>query len=357
MNNNMKAVVTTGNGGFEKLVFQELPVPKPGVGEVLIRVLAAGINNTDINTRLGWYSRSVTSATGKGGDAGSSCGASDGGWSSKTPFPLVQGADCCGIVVSAGGEAGSNLLDRRVLVRPTMRKRGFDSLEQQWLGCDFDGAYAQYVKVPVSEVFPIRSDWCDEQLGAIPCAWGTSESMLHKAGVKAGDTVLVTGASGGVGSASIQLAKRRGARVIAVASVAKHSEVEGLGADELLDKTDNPLEALGERSVDVVLDLVAGDSFSALIKTLKPGGRLVSSGAIAGPIVELDMRDIYLKDLTLIGSTAWDEPVFANLIAYIEQGDVQPPPVQTFPLERVVEAQQAFMEKQFVGKLVLLPPE
>ncbi len=224
------------------------------------------------------------------------------------------------------------------------------------MGSNFDGAFAQYVKVPASEVFPVACDWPDAALATIPCAYGTSENMLHRAGVKAGDTVLATGASGGVGSATVQLAKRRGARVIAVTSAAKMDQVAALGADQVLDRGGDLLDRLGEEAVDVVVDNVAGDGFPTMLKALKRGGRLVSSGAIAGPIVDLDMRDMYLKDLTLIGSTGWDEPVFPDLIGYIERGEIRPLLAKTYPLKDIAAAQEAFIAKRHIGNFALIPP-
>ena len=113
---------------------------------------------------------------------------------------------------------------------------------------------------------------------------------------------------------------------------------------------------LGERSVDVVVDNVAGPSFPQMLKILKPGGRYVSSGAIAGPIVELDMRDMYLKDITLIGCTGWDEPVFPNLISYIEKNEIRPLLAKTFPLKDIALAQEEFLQKKHFGNFVLIPP-
>lgn len=352
----MKAIVTTGNGGYEKLVYKDVAVPEIMRGEVLIKVLAAGINNTEINTRLGWYSSSVTESTNETSDEESTIQSTDGGWNKQTPFPFIQGTDCCGQVVSTAEDVDSNLLGKRVLIRPCIREYGFNSLDNVWMGSDFDGAFAQYVKIRASEVFPITCDWTDAELGTIPCAYGTSENMLRKAKLKAGETVLITGASGGVGSATVQLAKRRGARVVAIAGEEKHDAVVKIGADMLLGRSANLLEELGEQTVDVVVDNVAGNEFPSMLKVLKRGGRLVSSGAIAGPVVELDMRDMYLKDVTLIGTTVWDEPVFSNLVRYIEQGEIRPVLAKTFPLSSIVEAQKEFLMKKHVGKFVLIPP-
>ncbi len=355
----MTAVVTTGNGGYETLEVRQVPVPDPGDGEVRIRVLAAGINNTEINTRLGWYSSSTTGSTDDAatattaatGEGDRPAAPADGGWSAPTPFPLIQGTDCCGAVDDVGRGVDPALVGRRVVVRPCMRREGFSSMDTIWMGSDFDGAFAEYVTVPAAEVFPVDCQWTDAELGAIPCAYGTAENMLHRADVRTGDHVLVTGASGGVGSATVQLARRRGARVTAITTPAKAEAVRELGADDVLLRGTTP----PSDTFDVAVDNVAGSGFGAVLAALRRGGRYVSSGAIAGPVVELDLRTVYLRDLRLIGCTAWDEPVFSNLIGYVERGEIRPAVARTFPLHEIVAAQQAFLRKDHVGKFVLIP--
>ncbi len=304
----MKAVVTAGNGGSDRLVYRDVARPVPAQTEVLVQVLAAGMNNTEINTRLGWYSSSVTAGT-----EGAASTAQDdptqkpdGGWNAGTPFPFIQGTDCCGIVVEVAGDTDKHLMGRRVLVRACMRPNGFSSPDNIWLGSDFDGAFAQFLKVPACEVFPIDCDWSDAELATIPCAYGTAENMVNRAGIGTGMRVLVAGASGGVGSAVVQLAKRRGAYVIAIAAHAKMDQLRALGADRVIERDADPVEALGKDSVDVVVDNVAGSQFGAMLAVLRRSGKYVSSGAISGPIVALDMRVFYLKELTLIGCTGWD---------------------------------------------------
>ena len=354
----MKAVVTTGNGGYDKLQYCDVPVPTLGPGEVLLQVLAAGVNNTEVNTRLGWYSASVTTDTASAATAqeASAVTKADGGWNAATPFPFIQGTDCCGRVVAVAPGGDERLIGSRVLVRPCMRPDGFGSMNNIWMASDFDGAFAQFVKVPACEVFAVHSDWSDAELGSIPCAYGTAENMLHRARVGQGEHVLIAGASGGVGSAAVQLAKRRGARVSAIAGKSKMDAVRLIGADQVIDRQHDIVSILGEDSVDVVIDNVAGPAFGDLLKVLKRGGRYASSGAIGGPLVTLDMRTFYLKDLTLIGCTAWDEPVFPNLIGYIERGELRPLVAKTFRLDQIAQAQREFLEKAHVGKFVLLPP-
>lgn len=354
----MKAVLTTGNGGYEKLEYRDVPIPKPAQGEVLIQVLAAGVNNTEINTRLGWYSSSVKTGTDTlgGDDDESGRQKADGGWNKATPFPFIQGTDCCGKIVTVGPGADGSTIGSRVLVRSCSRTHGWDNLENIWIASDFDGAFAQFVKIAAEEVFPVNCDWTDAELGTIPCAYGTAENMIHRAKVTDTDHVLVAGASGGVGSAVVQLAKRRGARVTAIAGKEKMEAVQEIGADRVIPRGEDVVEALGEKSVNVVIDNVAGPTFDEMMQVLKTGGRYASSGAIAGPLVSLDMRVFYLKDLTLIGCTAWDKPVFPNLISSIEKGEIKPLLAKTFPLEKIAEAQQEFTKKVHVGKIVLIPP-
>ena len=179
--------------------------------------------------------------------------------------------------------------------------------------------------------------------------------MLHRAKLTVGERVLVAGASGGVGSAAVQLAKRRGAHVVGIAARNKFDLMAPVGCDQLIARGDDLIAALGENSIDLVVDNVAGGGFGAMLNVLKRGGRYVSSGAIGGPLVNLDMRDFYLKDLTLIGCTAWDEPVFPNLVSYIERSEIKPLLAKVFPLEKIVEAQREFLEKRHVGNFVLIP--
>ncbi len=179
----MKAVVTTGNGGYDKLAYREVPIPTLEAGEVLLQVLAAGVNNTEINTRVGWYSSTVTAGTEDTACAEEKTATkkADGGWNKETPFPFIQGTDCCGRIVAVAPGGDESTIGTRVLVRSCMRPLGFGSMENVWMGSDFDGAFAQFVKVPAGEVFAVDCDWSDAELGTIPCAYGTAENMVHRA--------------------------------------------------------------------------------------------------------------------------------------------------------------------------------
>jgi NADPH:quinone reductase-like Zn-dependent oxidoreductase len=353
----MRAVLLTGHGGYEELAYRDdVPVPEIAPGEVLIEVAAAGVNNTDVNTRIGWYSKGVRAATEEGAREGfSGTAPDDSSWAGAgILFPRIQGADCCGRIVAVGERVDKSRLGERVLVRPVMRAPDAPPPACWTLGSERDGAFAEYVAVPAREVFRVDCDWNDAELASIPCAFSTAENLLHRAGVSAGERVLLTGASGGVGSAAVQLAKRRGAEVIAVAGEAKLDEVLDLGADTVVPRGTDLLGELGAESVDVVVDVVGGSAWPALIGVLRPGGRLATAGAIAGPIVELDLRTLYLKDLTLIGATYQDEAVFSNLVGYVERGEIRAVVAKTYPLHEIVQAQRDFVAKQFTGKLVLM---
>lgn len=357
----MQAVMLTGVGGFDKLEFRkEVAVPTPGPGEVLIRVGAAGVNNTDINTRIGWYSKSVTSDTNAGGAGGfEAVDPKDANWQGASlDFPRIQGADCCGRIVAVGAGVDAGRLGERVIVRNMLRTYvDYRPFECWTLGSECDGAFAQFVKAPARESYRVDCEWSDAELATIPCAYSTAENMLQRANLSAGERVLITGASGGVGSAAVQLAKRRGAHVIAVASASKAEAVKALGASQMIPRGDSLIAALGENSVHVVVDLVAGPQWPELLDLLAIGGRYACAGAIAGPLVELDVRTLYLKDLTMLGCTFQEDVVFENLVTYIEQGEIRPVVAGTYPLNEIRTAQEAFLSKGFVGKLVLLPED
>jgi len=225
-----------------------------------------------------------------------------------------------------------------------------------YLGSECDGGFAQFVAVPADYAWKIESPLSDAELASFPCSYSTAENLLTRSRLCDGETVLVTGASGGVGSAAVQLARRRGARVLAVAGAAKADSVRALGADAVIPRGDDLTQAVGRNRVDVVVDLVAGAQWPQLLEVLRPGGRYAASGAIAGPIVELDVRTLYLKDLSLFGCTVLDSQVFGHLVRYIEQGEIKPVIAATFPLSEIVRAQEAFLSKQHTGKIVLVPP-
>ncbi|MGB2534310.1 MAG: alcohol dehydrogenase family protein [Candidatus Puniceispirillum sp.] len=339
----MKGVVLLGHGGPDMLAYRhDLPVPQPQAGDVLIKIHAAGVNNTDINTRLAWYSKS---------DAAEE----DASWAgAPLNFPLIQGVDACGEIVAIGKGVSPDRIGERVLVEPCLYEATGRKLDQPWFfGSECNGAFAEYSVVASRHAHKISSNLTSIELASFPCSYSTAENMLTRADVKAGDIVLVTGASGGVGSAAIQLAKARGAVVYAVTSPAKQAAIKDLGADLVLDRNVSLRETLGADSVDIVIDLVAGAGWPELLDMLRRHGRYAVAGAVAGPLVELDVRTLYLKDLSFFGCTALDVGVFANLVTLIETGAIKPLVAETFPLKDIAKAQQTFAEKNYIGKIVL----
>ena len=339
----MNAVLLTGHGGLEKLEYKtDIPVPVTKDDEVLIKVAAAGINNTDINTRTAWYSKYKSNA--------------GGSWSgAPLNFPRIQGADVCGEIVSTGSKVNKSRIEERVIAR-TMQTdpKNPQSPNMITLGSEFNGAFAQYVTIRSSETFSVNCKWSDAELGSIPCSYSTAEGLLHR--VKLGaEKIFINGASGGVGSAVIQLAKIRKAHITAQCSSSKINEIKKIGANESVSRESDLVKELGKNKFDVVIDLVSGENWSQLLEILKPGGRYATSGAIAGPMVSLDIRTLYLKDLTFYGCTYQPIEVFKNLIKYIEKGEIKPLVAKTYPLKEIKKAQEDFLLKKHVGKLVLLP--
>lgn len=327
----MRAVVLTGHGGFECLSLRDdVTMPIPGPDEVLLRVTAAAVNNTDINTRVGWYA--------------------GGGWTGSFEFPRIQGIDACGLIASVGSGVARTRLGQRVIVEPCWRRPG---QPVRFFGSEVDGAFAEFAIVPEQYAHAVNSELTDVELASFPCAYSTAENMLTRTRVVTGERVLVTGASGGVGSAAVQLAVARGATVAAIAGSDKHSQMRTIGAAEVADRDADLVAAFGTDMFDVVIDVVGGAAWPSLLTVLRPGGRYATAGAIAGPDVALDLRTMYLKDLTLFGCTVLDDGVFARLVRRIENGSIRPLIAAVMPLHDIVAAQQLFLSKRHVGKIVL----
>jgi NADPH:quinone reductase-like Zn-dependent oxidoreductase len=231
--------------------------------------------------------------------------------------------------------------------------RGVNCYDIRYFGSEVDGAFADYACVPAANAYEVKSPLSDVELASFPCAYATAENILTRIVLAAGERVLITGASGGVGSAAVQLAKRRGAEVVAMAGPDKAEAVRALGASHTVPRDADLVALFGHEHFDAAVDVVGGAQFGAMLSSLKCGGRCGVSGAISGPIVDLDLRTLYLKDLRLIGCTVLEPEVFPNLISYIEAGEIKPLVAATFPLEDIVAAQELFLTKHHVGKIVL----
>lgn len=356
----MRAVVLVGHGGLDMLSYREdWPRPEPAAGEVLIRVHACGLNNTDINTRTAWYARGVASGTAENA-VQSIEAAGAGSWGDRMQqFPRIQGADVSGIIVAVGHGVQSTRIGERVLVDPWLLGRGdwMDAKRSDYFGSECDGGFADFTTVRSENAIAVNSSLSHAQLATFPCAYGTAENLISRADLRPGDTVAVAGASGGVGSAAIQLCRLRGARVIAIAAASKASALTDLGAHAVVDRDADNLEgALREAAggaIDVALDVVGGRTFMHLINALRQGGRYCSAGAISGPMAEFDLRQMIYKDLKLSGATIVPPGTMQRIVRLIEQRALRPVLAQCFDLRELAKAQQVFMAKKHVGNIVV----
>ncbi|QZY30485.1 zinc-binding dehydrogenase [Nocardioides coralli] len=341
----MRAVVLTAHGGPEVLEVRDVPRPVPGPGEVLVRVGAAALNNTDVWTREGDYGRPGPPA----------------GWRGPIAFPRIQGGDVAGTVVAHGEGVGPELVGSRVLLDPAVYdSERPDALPVDILGSERDGGYAEYVVVPAVRAHAVGdSPLTDAELASLPIAYGTALGMVERGGVAAGHTVVVTGASGGVGLAAVQLATYRGASVVAVSSTGKIDAVRSAGADHVVDRRAGDVveavRAVAPHGVDAVIDVVAGPTLVAGLDLLRDGGRWVVAGALDGHTVPLDVRSLYLRNLVLVGSTMHTPALFEQLVEIARAGAVRPVVAATYALAEAARAQVELAERRHVGKLVLEP--
>ena len=347
----MRAMLLTGYGGFDKLQYRDdVPIPTPGKGEVLIQVAACGVNNTDVWTREGAYGAKEQSA-----------------WQgSAFEFPRVQGADIVGRSVALGEGVEAFRLGERVMVNPTLygdtgqADHGQSGLfNASYIGSERDGGFAEFACVPQQNAHAIQSSLSDAELATFMTSYLTAQHMLNRAALQAGESILVTGASGGVGSALVQLARVRGARVIAVIGRGKEQHLAGLGVDGFVFRDEADLAGAIQKQwpanhVDVIADIVGGAQVAHLLDILRVGGRYVTAGAIAGPMVTLDWRKVYLKHLTLLGATMGTQEESKQIVALVTSGQLNPLLSATYPLENLVQAQQDFKNKTHFGKLAIV---
>ena len=338
----MRAMLLTRHGGFDALkMVTDYPVPSPTQGEVLIKVSASSVNNTDINTRIGWYAEKQDNGNDlKGGWGGSALG-----------FPRIQGTDMCGTIVSTGKNVDRTRVGERVIVQACLGSKVENAISP-FVGSEIDGGFAEFAVVPAADAHSVISDLTDEELATLPCAYGTAENMIETLGLKSGERVLITGASGNVGLAALQLALLRGAQVHCLAAPAKHDILRGYGAEDCTPSNGDGLSNFNNQ-FDCVIDLVGGDNWTALFDVLKPFGRLAISGAIGGASTHLDLRKLYLKNLRIFGCTEQSSRSFQNLLGYLHLGLLTPPIHAIYPLEQLADAQKEFLLKQHVGKIVI----
>ncbi len=350
----MRAMVLTGHGGLDKLQYREdWPVPKPGPGEVLVKVRARGLNNTDINTRIAWYAKNVTSGvTDNAGKSGIEADAATATWTGEPlTFPRIQGADGAGVDERRIGE--------RVMIDPWLLGPGdyMNPRTSGYFGSECDGGFADYTRVRAENALAVTSTLSDAELATFPCVATTAENLVSRTGLRPGETAVIAGASVGVGTTAIQACRLRGARVIAIAAKSKADRLLALGAHAVVDRNEADLDAAIRAAaggpVDVALDVVGGRMFAGMLGALRQGGRYSSSGAIAGPMVDFDLRQLIYKDLQFTGATIVPPGTMARVVRLIEQGLLKPLLAMTFPLRDLARAQEAFMAKGHVGNIVV----
>lgn len=345
----MRAVRITEHGGPEVLEPVEVAVPAPQAGEVLVEVSAVALNNTDLWTRAGAYGRPEDP------DALS-------GWRGPIDFPRIQGADVAGQIVAVGAGVDGGLVGRRVVIDPAIYDaEGPNANPVGLMGSERDGGYAEYVTAPVERAHDAtESPLTDDQLATLPIAYGTALGMIERGRLCQGETVLVSGASGGVGLALVQIARARGARVIAISSGSKIESVREAGAHDVVDRAQDiapQVRAAAPEGIDVALDVVAGDLIRDGLPLLREGGRWVIAGALGGYDVGFDVRRLYLHNAQVIGSAMHTPAHFALLMDLARRADFQPVIAATFPLDQAAQAQEELARRDHVGKIVLHPQD
>ncbi len=361
----MAAMVLTGHGGIDKLQYQKLPVPKPDAGEVLVQVTATAKNNTDRKVREGLYptndNNDVTTFQ-----------------MTEAPtlrFPRIQGADIVGHIVQTGEGVSDTRLGERGLLDFNIYsdQRRTINLTPDYFGHGADGGFAEYVCVPADQFYAIPNpELKDAELAALGmCSYQTAYHMLTSAKVKAGEHLLISGASGGVGTALVQLSRIMGAVPHCISSPGKAEGLKKLGAETVLDRTQVSdwisavNAATGNRIIDAVMDLAGGNMINPLLDVMTQNmaqrqdyPRLSIAGASAGNVSEMLWTRIYLYQIQIFGVSHGTRDEAAQLMQWIRQGELKPVLHGAFRLSELHQAEQYFAENRstdYLGKIVIVP--
>ncbi len=345
----MKVVLFRRHGGPEVLEYTDFTTPEPKPGEALIRLHAAALNRMDVMVRNGWPGL-------------------------KLEMPHINGADGAGEVVELStstleGTEGMPRVGDHIVINPNLGcgkcefcREGKDNLCREWhlLGETLRGTYAEYVSLPIKQLYRLPNDFDYHRAAAATLVYQTAwHSLLKRGNLQKGETVLIVGAGGGVNTASVQIAKYIGAQVVVVGSNAKKLELaESIGADILIDRSKNEdwskaaFSATNKRGVDVVIDNV-GTTFMQSLRALRKGGRLLTVGNSAGPKIEIDNRYMFAKHLSIIGSTMSTLEDFKEVMDLIVAGKLQPILDTTYPLREAALAQERLWKNENFGKITL----
>ena len=342
----MRAVIVREHGGPEVLRLEELPDPTPGPGEVVVRVRACALNHLDV-----WHRKGIPGA----------------------PFllPCITGADISGDVEALGEGVEGVTEGESVMVLPTLScgacercARDEDPLCRSFgiLGETCNGGLAERVVVPARNVFPKPANISYEIAAAASLSTLTAWHMLiSRARLRAGETVLVHGGASGVGSAAIRIAKHHGATVIATASTTeKLDAARGLGADHLVNYAEDDFVSavravVGKAGVDVVFEHVGGEVFERSLRCLGWGGRLVTCGATTGIDAKVNLRHLFFKGQSILGSTMGSRAEFADIVRLLGEGALEPLIDRVLPLDQIAQGHEALESRSAVGKVVMTP--
>jgi NADPH:quinone reductase-like Zn-dependent oxidoreductase len=341
----LKAVLFHKHGGPEVLELAEFPTPEPGPGQALVRLRAAALNRLDIWVREGWPGL-------------------------RLPLPHISGADGAGEVVSLGGGVQGLTVGERVVINANLScgrcafcLAGRDNLCREWhlLGETVRGTFAEYVAIPAVNLLPLPEGFDEHAAAAAGLVFHTAwHSLITRGQLRAGETVLVVGASGGVNTACIQVAKLAGTRVIVIGSTAeKLGLAESLGADLLIDRSKEEnwaravYEATGKRGADVVVDNVGKATMARSLRAAAKGGRILTVGNSSGYDLEIDNRLVFGKHLSIIGSTMGTHADFAQVMGLVFEGRLKPVLDRQFPLAEARAAVERLQAGQQMGKITL----
>jgi NADPH:quinone reductase-like Zn-dependent oxidoreductase len=340
----MKAVRIHKHGGPEVLEIEKVPDPKVGEDEVLVQVKACALNHLDL-----WVRRGIPGQ--------------------RFPLPMIPGSDVAGVVKKVGSAVKGIRPKDRVVLQPGLSCNrcaqcvtGDDNLCRSYgiLGETRDGGCAELVAVPSVNIIPLREGISFEEAAAVPLTFLTAWHMLvGRAGVRPGDDVLIHAAGSGVGVAATQVAKLHGARVIATAGTdAKLRRAKQLGADDLInykkyDFYEEVRKLTGKRGLDIVIDSVGADVWHKNLRLLKPGGRVVTCGVTSGFEVTTDIRYIFFRNLSILGSTMGRKSEVLDVMRLVEKKKLRPVVDTVLPLDKIAEAHRRLEQRKAFGKIVV----
>lgn len=325
----MKAAVIEQQGGIENIVYRDWDDPVPGPDDVIVRVRACGLNHLDIFVRRGMPGFPV-------------------------PMPFISGGDIAGTVDRLGSAVTGWKIGDRVTMNP--------QTDHGMIGEELIGGLAELVQVPADNLVALPDNVSFETAAAIPINYGTAHRMLFARGrLQAGETMLVLGASGGVGLACVQFGRMVGATVIAAAGGAeKCARLLELGADHVIDYAAEDFSRAawtlsGKRGCDVVVNFTGGDTWAPSLRAARPGGRVLTCGATAGHDPKTDLRFVWVRELDVLGSNSYSQDDVAKSVAYAADGRIAPVVSHTFPLEKLGVAETLMEQRGFFGKIVVVP--